>query len=549
MGNKTSSLLSSYYTPPMPLSAIKRRTCFAICTKYTLCTRQNKTLGERLWTNYPENSKRPVYMQPNCTTLLFIHGQDGSGNDFKRICSVILENYNYNIIFVDWTEVTNTTDYVTTDFRSIAEEISLFIERALINTFHMDTKKIHLIGIDCGAIISGMTITWLDKKNLKLGKLTALDPYAAILPNIPTTIRPPFNENSAGIVEVINSGLTLDSIPTLGHLNIFDTIGGRQSLDIWLDMFNYDNKLNKDMNKCYVATKVDEKNVTTTNTDEKIPAMTKIKQQYNRSMEMLWTPHEIDIYKDKLVWTKDGLTIEEQILLSKTLILLVLIDDGCIINELRSNKRFHDLLWYYYNLRNQFKDLHYDMYQQYIELYVPEASKIKHMNGIVQTRFYEERVNWTLKCIETVESVQFIAAALIDDIIYACGCYAIFYWFINAYNMPALDKASAFIRRDIEACIDMAVMFLETGIICKPSKEIVADMLRDAVSMTSTFWRDEITLLFGEQQQQQQQQEHRPCYTTLTHLPKYIEYVANNIYFTLYTDVLFVDAENPFETK
>lgn len=82
-----------------------------------------------------------------------------------------------NVFSVDWSSVANHYSYSSciANLPVLGDSVAYFIER-LLTRFQIDSKNVHIIGHSLGAHIAAYTGQRLISEQLKIFKITALDP-------------------------------------------------------------------------------------------------------------------------------------------------------------------------------------------------------------------------------------------------------------------------------------------------------------------------------------------------------------------------------------
>ncbi|XP_044755239.1 phospholipase A1-like [Coccinella septempunctata] len=163
---------------------------------------------------------------PKKNVKLITHGWLSSGSE--KTCIEIkdgyLENWDVNVIIMDWSQITKNWYYVNPMFSvpKVAHHYAILIND-IINNMTVDPRNIHLIGHSLGAQVSGLV--WKDMEGKKPGRVTGLDPASPGFDRF-KLLNDRISNESAHFVDVIHTcGGILGILNPLGHADFYPNGG------------------------------------------------------------------------------------------------------------------------------------------------------------------------------------------------------------------------------------------------------------------------------------------------------------------------------------
>ncbi|XP_054709514.1 pancreatic lipase-related protein 2-like [Uloborus diversus] len=172
-------------------------------------------------------------LDPSHETKFITHGFIDStiyGKWMEELKDNLLLHGNYNVIIVDWSKG-NGLPYTqaTANTRVVGAEIALLIQtlQKLKNVNPMDC---HIIGHSLGSHIAGYAGERF--KNIKLGRITAVDPAQPYFQNMPPSVR--IDPTDADFVDAIHTDssstkfLALGMSQAVGHVDFYPNNGMNQ---------------------------------------------------------------------------------------------------------------------------------------------------------------------------------------------------------------------------------------------------------------------------------------------------------------------------------
>ncbi|XKL61870.1 hypothetical protein PGB90_001703 [Kerria lacca] len=206
-----------------------------IDTKFILLTRSLLLSNSNRWLKYDDNQESLKETNFNYTlpTKIIVHGFKGSGQDKGAldIATAFLELENANIVLVDWHKGAAGPSYVSAaaNTQLVGRQLALLLMEMI--EFGMNITKIHIIGFSLGAHIAGYAGRTIQKKGMKVARITGLDPASPLFRELLATSLSPLNKNDAEFVDIIHTDgarlLTegLGIFRPIGHVDYFPNGG------------------------------------------------------------------------------------------------------------------------------------------------------------------------------------------------------------------------------------------------------------------------------------------------------------------------------------
>ncbi len=209
---------------------------------------------------------------------------------------------------------------------------------------------------------------------------------------------------------------------------------------------------------------------------------------YKRSVAAFWVPDEIRLTDD----IKDFEKMDEN---EKHFILTVLAffaNSDFIVNEnLDTNFTEHiqiPELKMFYHFAAMMEDIHTQSYQLMITALVPNLEQSKHLfNSVIESKTIKQKADWARKWIHNGSFVQRIVAFSMVEGIFFSGSFCSIFWCKKRGLMPGLCQANELIARDEGMHRDMACLVYSNYIQNKLDKNIIIEMLDEAVTIEKEF--------------------------------------------------------------
>uniref|UniRef100_A0A4Q8K1M4 U74-Liphistoxin-Lsp1c_1 n=1 Tax=Liphistius sp. SGP-2016 TaxID=1905180 RepID=A0A4Q8K1M4_9ARAC len=205
-------------------------------TFFHLYTRKNRNTPQILNADDVNTIKSSNFIN-TAPTAFVTHGLKGScdKSDFmKKTKNELLNLAEYNVILVDWRDGCDSIvhyDQAVSNTRLIGAEIAHLISK-LKKVHSYSSKNVYLIGHSLGAQASGFAGKRLQSNyNLKLGRITALDPAGPKFTKMPTTVK--VYKTDANFVDVIHTDtngtlISLGLPEPVGHMDFYPEGGNTQ---------------------------------------------------------------------------------------------------------------------------------------------------------------------------------------------------------------------------------------------------------------------------------------------------------------------------------
>lgn len=253
---------------------------------------------------------------------------------------------------------------------------------------------------------------------------------------------------------------------------------------------------------------------------------------YKKQFAAFWSVEEVSLADDLNDWAK----LEED---EKHFILMVLgffANSDFIVNENLEDNFVDNIkipeLKILYNYQAMAENIHTEMYQVLIDTLVKkEEVKERLFNSVKDIECIKKKAEWARKWIKNGSFVQRLVAFSIVEGIFFSASFCSIYWLKKRGLMPGLCQSNELISRDEGMHRDTAVLVYRNHIVNKIHKEMVIDMIKDAVEVEKEFVRDSLPYnLKG-------MNKNLMC--------QYVEYVADHLSNELIGERVY-KVENPF---
>jgi len=173
-----------------------------IGAKFLLNTRINRDGDDHVVIHYKDiEAVRSTYFDPRKDTKILVHGflASGSQGEWVRMAETFLDNFDVNVIRVDWGSGNGFPyEQATANTRVVGAEIALLIQR-LCRQYSITPAKFHIIGHSLGAHTSG----YAGERLNGLGRITGLDPAEPYFQFLHESVR--LDRSDADFVDVIHT--------------------------------------------------------------------------------------------------------------------------------------------------------------------------------------------------------------------------------------------------------------------------------------------------------------------------------------------------------
>ncbi|KAK4668847.1 Ribonucleotide-diphosphate reductase (RNR), small subunit [Podospora pseudoanserina] len=258
-------------------------------------------------------------------------------------------------------------------------------------------------------------------------------------------------------------------------------------------------------------------------------------QMYKKAEASFWTAEEIDLSKDLHDWS-NKLNDDEKFFISHILAFFAA-SDG-IVNE-NLVERFSAEVQIpearcFYGFQIMMENIHSETYSLLIDTYIKEPSQRTYLfNAIDTIPCIRKKADWALRWISDKDASfaqRLVAFAAVEGIFFS-GAFASIFWLKKRGLMPGLTFSNELISRDEGLHTDFACL-LFSHLNNRPSKQLVEDIIRDAVSIEQEFLTEAL-----------------PCALLGMNsnlMKQYIEFVADRLLVALGNDKIY-RSTNPFD--
>lgn len=266
---------------------------------------------------------------------------------------------------------------------------------------------------------------------------------------------------------------------------------------------------------------------------------------YNKHKSTFWTAEEVDLSEDVKDWEK--LNTNEQFYLEMVLGFFAISD--FIVNEHLATNFIDRIkvreLQMYYDFQKMMENIHSTTYADLINTYVKDENrKIELFNASENFPCIKKKADWARKYICGTENVysneeddvrrwvtRLVVFSAVEGIFFS-GSFCAIFWMKKRGMLPGLTFANELISRDEGIHRDMACYIYKNHIVNKLPKEVVIDIVKDAVKIEQEFVVDSLPVdLIG-------MNSRLMC--------QYIEYVADHLLLNMIGERVY-NTENPFE--
>ncbi len=209
-----------------------------------------------------------------------------------------------------------------------------------------------------------------------------------------------------------------------------------------------------------------------------------------KQKEAIWFVDDVDLTTDLVDWNKK-LNDDERYFI-KHILAFFAASDG-IVNENLVVRFYNEVKWAearsFYAIQIMMENEHSEMYSRLIETYISDrAEKDKLFNAVEHIPAIKKKADWALKWITSSDSfaVRLVAFAVVEGIFFS-GSFCSIYWLNEKKLMPGLSESNSYIARDEGMHCMFAVLLYTKYILNKPEKEIIEDIIKQAVVIEKEF--------------------------------------------------------------
>ena len=254
---------------------------------------------------------------------------------------------------------------------------------------------------------------------------------------------------------------------------------------------------------------------------------------YKKAQMSNWTAEEIDFSKDMDDW--NSLSDNEKHFI-KYILAFFAGSDGIVFENLNDN--FASEVQYtearsFYAYQEHNEMVHGETYSKLIDKYIRSSKEKKELFEAIQTiPCIEKKAKWAMKWFDKNRpfSERLIAFACVEGIFFS-GSFCAIFWLKKRGLLPGLCFSNELISRDEGMHLEFAVELFKM-LKNKPSKTVIEEIIKDAVSIEKEFITDALPCsLIGMNSEK---------------MSEYIEYVADRLIKQVGHDKIW-NTRNPFD--
>jgi len=259
----------------------------------------------------------------------------------------------------------------------------------------------------------------------------------------------------------------------------------------------------------------------------------KLWSMYKKAQMSNWTAEEIDLSKDMDDWVE--LSENEQHFI-KYILAFFAGSDGIVFENINNN--FADEVqisearsFFAYQCHNEM--VHGETYSKLIDKYIKDTSEKKKLFEAINTiPCIERKARWAMKWFDRERpfAQRLLAFACVEGIFFS-GSFCAIFWLKKRGLLPGLCFSNELISRDEGLHLEFGIELFNM-MKTKPSREIVKEIVQDAVDIEKAFIIDAL-----------------PCSLigmNSSKMSEYIEYVADRLLLQVGHDKIW-NTQNPFD--
>jgi len=255
---------------------------------------------------------------------------------------------------------------------------------------------------------------------------------------------------------------------------------------------------------------------------------------YKKSEASFWTAEEIDLASDLTDW--DNKLNDDERFFIKNVLAFFAASDG-IVNENLAENFLSEVQYteakFFYGFQVMVENIHSETYSLLIDTYIKDPKeKGKLFNAIDTLDCVKKKADWALNWVDSASFAErLIAFAAVEGIFFS-GSFCSIFWLKKRGLMPGLSFSNELISRDEGMHCDFACLIYTKYIKNKLPKELVEQIITDAVAIEKVFVTESLPVkLIGMNADLMQQ---------------YIEFVADRLLVELGNPKVY-NATNPFD--
>lgn len=254
---------------------------------------------------------------------------------------------------------------------------------------------------------------------------------------------------------------------------------------------------------------------------------------YKNAEASFWTAEEIDLSGDLIDWN-EKLNDDERHFVKHVLAFFAA-SDG-IVNENLAENFVSEVQYpeakFFYGFQIMMENIHSETYSLLIDTYIKDNKEKDYLfNALEHLPCVQLKADWALRWIENGSFAErLIAFAAVEGIFFS-GSFCSIFWLKKRGLMPGLCFSNELISRDEGMHCDFACLLYNQHIVNKLDKQVINDIILDAVRIEKEFVSDALPVkLIG---------------MNATLMCQYIEFVADRLLVSLGNSKVF-NVENPF---
>jgi ribonucleoside-diphosphate reductase beta chain len=255
---------------------------------------------------------------------------------------------------------------------------------------------------------------------------------------------------------------------------------------------------------------------------------------YKMQQACIWTAEEIDLHQDIQDW-EHKLNDNERYFIKHVLAFFAA-SDG-IVNENLAENFLSEVQYteakFFYGFQVMMENVHSETYSLLIDTYIKDSKEKDYLFNAIETfPPVRKKADWALRWIDNGSFAErLIAFAAVEGIFFS-GSFCSIFWLKKRGLMPGLTFSNELISRDEGMHMDFAVLLHNEHIKNKVSKELIEEIIVDAVNIEAEFVTESLPVdLIGMNAKLMQQ---------------YIEFVADRLLVELGNNKVY-NATNPFD--
>ena len=255
---------------------------------------------------------------------------------------------------------------------------------------------------------------------------------------------------------------------------------------------------------------------------------------YKKAEASFWTAEEIDLSSDLIDW--DSKLNDDERHFIKHVLAFFAASDG-IVNENLAQNFLSEVQYteakFFYGFQLAAENIHSETYSLLIDTYIKDTAEKTHLFNAIETLdCVKKKADWALRWIDKGSFAERLVAFAAVEGIFFSGSFCSIFWLKKRGLMPGLSFSNELISRDEGLHCDFACLLYTKHLVEKLPKEMVMEIIIDAVAIEKEFVTDSLPVkLIGMNSDL---------------MGQYIEFVADRLLVELGNPRVFNTA-NPFD--